>query len=299
MSRNEWPDPRTWPWSPQWVDTRDGRLHYVRTGHGPRVVFVHGTPTWSYEWRHALKALSSSHEVMALDHLGFGRSERPAEADYTPETHAARFREAMRVLAPAGGVSLVVHDYGGPIALDWVLDHADRVTHLVIVNTWMWPLHDDSSMRRMARLAGSGLFRILYRWLNASLRMIMPAAYADRTRLTPEIHAQYLAVFPDGDSRERVLFALAKSLLGSSRFYAGLWERRDRLADVPVTILWGMKDSALKPALLDRWREAVPHAAIRRFADAGHWPHEELPEEFTAAVADALRARAPERQRQV
>lgn len=288
MSDRVRPDPGTWPWPPQWVDVNDGRLHFVRTGAGPRVVFVHGTPTWSYEWRHVLKALSSTNEMIALDHLGFGRSERPAGADYSPEAHAVRFGQAMSQLVPTGGVALVVHDFGGPIALDWALENADRVTHLIIVNSWMWPLEDDPAMKRAARLAGSALMRVLYRRANASLRWIMPAAYGDRSRLTPEIHAHYLSVFPDADSRERVLFTLARSLAGSSRYYASLWNRRDRLGSVPVTVLWGMRDSAFKPAMLERWREAVPHASIRTFRDAGHWPHEELPVEFTEAVAQAL-----------
>lgn len=284
-----WPDPATWTWPPQWLRVRDGQLHYVRAGSGPRVVLVHGTPTWSYEWRHALETLKESHEAIAFDHLGFGRSERPYDADYTPEAHAARFREMMDALVPTGSVSLVLHDFGGPIGLDWALDHADRLSHLVIVNSWMWPLEEDPAMKRAARLAGSGLSRLLYRWVNASLRLIMPAAYGDRSRLTRVIHAQYLAAFPDADSRERVLFALAKSLLGSSRYYATLWERRDRLADVPVTIIWGMRDSAFKPVLLERWREAVPHATIQQIEGAGHWPHEEHPDEFNEVLNAALR----------
>ncbi|HSK17776.1 MAG TPA: alpha/beta fold hydrolase [Longimicrobiales bacterium] len=284
-----WPDPATWPWPPQWLRVADGRLHYVRAGSGPRVVLVHGTPTWSYEWRHALDVLKESHEAIAFDHLGFGRSERPPDADYSPEAHAARFHELMAGLVPADNVSLVLHDFGGPIGLDWALEHTDRLSHLVIVNSWMWPLEEDPSMKRAARLAGSGLSRLLYRWANASLRLIMPGAYGDRSRLTPAIHAQYLAAFRDADSRERALFALARSLLGSSRYYRTLWDRRDRLADVPVTIIWGMRDSAFKPALLERWREAVPHAAVRPIEGAGHWPHEELPEEFNAVLKAALR----------
>lgn len=288
MSERIWPDPETWQWPPQWVQVQEGRMHYVRVGSGPCVVLVHGTPTWSYEWRHALRTLSASHDVIAMDHLGFGRSDRPAEADYSPEAHAARFRQVMAELVSAGSVSLVVHDFGGPIALDWALDHADRIDHMVIVNSWMWPLEEDPAMKRPARLAGSWLSRVLYRRANASLRLIMPSAYGDRSRLTPAIHAQYLAPFPDADSRERVLFALAKSLTGSSRYYARLWERRGRLANVPVTIIWGMRDGAFRPTLLERWREGVPHAAVHPIDGAGHWPHEELPDEFNTALVDAL-----------
>jgi haloalkane dehalogenase len=286
--RAAWPDAETWPWQPSWLESGAGRLHYVREGDGPRVVLVHGTPTWSYEWRHVIRALRGTHEVVAVDHLGFGRSDRPETAVYTPEAHAARFSRAMTTLAPDGPVALVVHDFGGPIALDWVLENVHRISHLVIVNSWMWPLDDDPTMARAARLAGSGLFRLLYRHANASLRLVMPSAYGTRSRLTRSIHAQYLAPFAEADSRERVLFALAKSLAGSSRYYASLWSRRQRLADVPVTILWGMRDSAFKPSMLDRWKEALPHAAVHRFDDAGHWPHEELPDEFVRVLREVI-----------
>lgn len=289
----EWPDRTTWPWEPQWVEVDGGRMHCVRAGEGPRLVLVHGTPTWSYEWRHVIRQYATSHEVIAVDHLGFGRSERPVTASYSPESHARRFGQAMTRLAPDGQVTLVVHDFGGPIALDWALENARRLRHLVVVNSWMWPLTDDPAMARTARLAGSGLFRLMYRYMNASLRLIMPSAYGDRRRLTRDVHAQYLAAFPDADSRERVLFALARSLAGSTAFYATLWSRRERLVDVPASLLWGMKDSAFRPHMLERWQQALPHAAVHRFPEAGHWPQEEEPEQFGRVLADLLGTTGP------
>jgi haloalkane dehalogenase len=262
-------------------------LHYVDEGQGPTVVLVHGTPTWGFEWRHAIANLRASHRVIAPDHLGFGLSERPSTVNYSPPAHAARFREFIEQVAPSEPISLVVHDFGGPIALDWALDHAQRLRHLIVVNSWMWPF-DDPKMQRAARLAGGPVGRLLYRHLNASLKLLMPSVYADRKKLTPGVHAQYLSVFPDADSRERVLFALAQALLGSSAFYATLWERRATLAQVPMTVIWGMKDSAFPPAVLQRWKEAFPHGAIREVADAGHWPHEEQPEMFNAALREVL-----------
>lgn len=286
MSTPAWLDRAAWPYTPRHVTIDGARLHYVDEGEGPVVVLVHGTPTWSFEWRHVIAALRGHGRVVALDHLGFGLSDRPAEAGYRPEDHAARFRQFMAAVCPTGPVTLVVHDFGGPIALDWALDHPDRPAHVIVVNSWMWPFDDDPGMRRKARLASGALGRWLYRRFNASLRLIMPSAYGDRRRLTPAIHGHYLAVFPDADSRERVLFALAQSLLGSRAFFAGLWQRRDRLAAVDLHVIWGMRDSAFPPAMLARWQQTFPHARTTAVADAGHWPHEEAPE----AVAQAIRA---------
>lgn len=260
------------------------RVHYVEEGQGPTALLVHGTPTWSFEWRHVIAALRTRARVVAFDHLGFGLSERPPGAGYRPEDHAARFRRIVDALCPRGPLTLVLHDFGGPIALDWALDHPERLAHLVVTNTWMWPLADDPGMGWKARLAGGRLMRWLYRRFNASQTMIMPSAYAKKARLTSAIHRQYLEVFPDPDSRERVLFALATSLLGSSIFYASLWARRSRLAGVDVRVVWGTKDTAFPPRMLERWAEACPQALVTRLSDAGHWPHEECPEAYVRAL---------------
>ena len=284
MSTPEWLDRAGWPYTPRFVALPEGRLHYVDEGTGDTVVLVHGTPTWSYEWRHVIAGLKGAHRMVALDHLGFGLSDRPSDAGYAPEDHARRFRAAMAHLAPADPITLVVHDFGGPIALDWALDHAARLARVVVVNSWMWSFDDDPSMRRKAAMIRGAVGRWLYRRLNASQRLIMPSAYGDRRRLTPAIHEQYLRLFPDPDSRERVLFALAKSLLGSSVFFDRLWQRRDQLAGVPVHLLWGMRDTAFPSSFLERWQQALPHAHTTRIDAAGHWPHEEEPEAFVRAL---------------
>ncbi len=61
--------------------------------------------------------------------------------------------------------------------------------------------------------------RFMYRTFSFSLRVLVPSSYGDRKKLTLAIHHQYLSVFPDHDSRERVLHALAKSLNGSAAYF--------------------------------------------------------------------------------
>lgn len=282
-----WLDRLQWPYEGRRCAVEGGTLHYVDEGTGAPLVLVHGTPTWGFEWRHVVAALRDRYRVVVPDHLGFGLSSRPVDADYRPEAHAARFEDFMARVLPDQRVSLVVHDFGGPIALAWALAHAHRLASLTLLNTWMWSFADDPTMWRRAGLVDNAFGRLLYRHANASLRLLMPSAYADRRRLTREIHRQYLAPFPDSDSRERVLFALARALRGSSAFYADLWERRAVLAGVPMAIVWGMRDSAFLPPVLERWVAAFPRAVVTRVDDAGHWPHEEAP----GAVIAALRSR--------
>jgi haloalkane dehalogenase len=153
----------------------------------------------------------------------------------------------------------------------------------------MWPFDDDAAMRRRAALAGGAVGRWLYRRANLSLTVIMPSAYGDRRALTPAIHRHYLEVFRETTARVTVLHALARALLGSSAHYASLLSRVDRLRARPTLIVWGMKDSAFQPSLLDRRTSLLPAAGVVRLDTAGHWPHEEQP----GAVGDAIAAWLP------
>lgn len=278
-----WLDRSEYPFRSRWLRLPSGEaMHYVDEGEGEAVLFVHGTPTWSFEWRHLIRAVSGRFRCIAPDHLGFGLSDRPRDGAYTPEWHArnlAAFVEAVGVER----LTLVVHDFGGPIGLPLALQSRRRVARLVLLNTWLWSVRGDRAMERVARLIGGRLGRWLYERLNFSLRVIMPQAWADRSALTAETHAQYLAPFPDAWSRGAVLWRLAQSLLGSSSYYESLWQRSAMLRELPALIVWGTKDPAFRPHHLARWREALPEARVVELP-AGHWPHEERPEEVGAEV---------------
>jgi len=261
----------------------DGEMHYVDEGSGPPILFVHGTPTNSYEFRHLIAALSNRFRCIAPDHLGFGESSRPQAFAYTPEAHARVLNEFVERLG-LNNFTLVVHDFGGPIGLPLALVVNSRVNRLVMLNTWAWPLDDDPNMARGATFIGGALGRFLYRYANASLRLIMPSAYGDKKKLTKEIHRRYLEVFRDRDARVLVLHALAKSLLGSRAHYQSLLDRIERLRAVPVLIVWGMKDTAFQPYQLERWRRLLPEAQVETIAAAGHWPHEEEPARVIEAI---------------
>jgi haloalkane dehalogenase len=284
-----WLDREAYPFQLRRAAVPGGTLSYVDEGAGAPVLFAHGTPTGSFEWRHLIRALAAEHRCIAPDHLGFGLSDRPADADYSPEAHARRFAAFADAL-DVRDATLVVHDYGGPIALPWARANRARVRRLVVLNSWMWSFADDPVMQRRARLAGGRVARWLYRWGNASLRMLMPSVYGDRTKLTRAIHRQYLAPFRSRRARGDVLWALARGIDGSAAHFDGLWRERAALADVPALVLWGMRDGAFRRPMLERWRAITPQARFVELPDAGHWPHEEAPDLVVREVRAFLAA---------
>jgi len=282
-----WLDRTAYPFAPRFARLSAGQVHYVDEGQGEPVVLVHGTPTWSFEYRHLIRAMMGSQRVIAFDHLGFGLSERPSGFGYRPEDHARVFAAFIESLG-LERFTLLVHDFGGPIALPYAVAHPERIARLVVINSFMWPF-EDPQLVKQARFAGSAVGRFLYRYLNFSLRVLLPLAYGDKRRLTPRAHAQYLAPFRERGARVQVLWALARSLLASRAHYANLWDQRARLGKIPALVLWGTRDRAFPATYLERWRGALPHAHVEALADAGHWPHEEAPELVEAALSRFLR----------
>jgi len=287
-----WLDRDAYPFEQRSLQLADGRVHYLDEGVGEPILFVHGTPSWSFEYRSLIRELRASRRCIAFDHLGFGLSERPAAFGYRPEDHARVFADFVAALG-LQRFTLVVHDFGGPIALPFAEAHPERIARLVVLNSFMWPF-DDPKLAREARFAGSRIGRLLYRYLNFSLRVLMPLAYGDRRRLTPRVHAQYLAPFRARAARQSVLWTLARSLLGSHAHYAKLWANRARLARIPSLVLWGTRDRFFPESYVERWRQALPHAKIEALGDAGHWPHEEQPELVLEALTRFLAERDAE-----
>jgi haloalkane dehalogenase len=202
------------------------------------------------------------------DHLGFGLSDRPPGWSYRPEDQA---RNLARLIETLGlkDLTLVVHDYGGPIGLAYALDHPENVRRLVLFNTWMWSFAGDRSVEWVAWILGGRLGRYLYERRGFSVRVMFRYAVADRRRYTRAVERQYLAAL-DGHAT----WVYAREILGSSAWYDGLWRRRDRIARTPAILIWGMRDPAFA-RYLPRWREVFEQTEVVQLADCGHAPPEE------------------------
>jgi pimeloyl-ACP methyl ester carboxylesterase len=277
-----WLDRAEYPFTSRFIEIEGARMHYVDEGQGPPLLLVHGTPTWSFLYRHLVKGLRDRFRCVAPDHLGFGLSDKPAGDAYRPADQARRLATFVAALG-LEDLTLAVHDFGGPIGLAWALDRPASVRRLVIFNTWMWSLAGDRTVARASRLLSSAVGRVLYERLGFSLNVLFRRAVKDRTRYTRAVHAQYAAPLRDPAARHAT-WIYARELLGSSDWFAGLWQRRERLETIPALLAWGTKDPAFGRHL-PRWRSVFRRAEVLAWDDVGHAPPEERGPESAAAIA--------------
>jgi haloalkane dehalogenase len=274
-----WLDKTLYPFSPGRFATPEGEMSYVDEGRGPPVLLVHGTPSWSFEFRGVIAELAGKRRVIAPDHLGFGLSDKPATGLDVPD-HARRLRALVESL-DLRELTLVVHDFGGPIALPLALE-TDRVRRVVVINSWMWPSEGDPRVARIDRLVRSPVGRFLYRRLGFSARVLLPSAFGDKRRLTRQVKRHYQAPLATRADREGT-YAFALALRSADPHVAKLWARRDELRS-RLSIVWGDRDPLITSVHRDRWVSAFPEADLTRVPDAGHFVAEERPEVVAAQV---------------
>ena len=124
----------TWPFAPHFCDAAGFRQHYIDEGSGRPIVLLHGQPTWGYIWRRFVAPLAKTHRVIVPDHMGFGKSETPADRTYTLRTHVENLTALIDSL-DLRDITLVMQDWGGPIGIGYAVRHPERVHSFVLMNT--------------------------------------------------------------------------------------------------------------------------------------------------------------------
>jgi len=298
--KTDWSFNGAWPYKPKWFETAEGRMHYVDEGphDAPPVVMVHGNPTWGYLYRRFIDALvANGYRAIAMDHLGFGRSDKPDDAAlYQIPRHAARC-EALLESLDLKNATIVVQDWGGPIGLPWAARHPERVERLFILNTFFQRPKGPVPLPLILRLFRTPVVgEVLVKGLHAFVRgFLFKAGLARPENLSKNDRAAYLAPHPNWSSRTGIL-AFPRQIPSDatgpiSDFVAGLNDLLvPAFAQKPVRIVWPMKDVAFRPETLEgMWMPDFPHAQVTRVEDAGHFIQEDAYEVVIPALLDFLK----------
>lgn len=272
------------PFESKFFTTPSGhRMHLVDEGAGEPIVFVHGNPAWSFEFRHLIKGLRSDFRCIAPDHIGFGLSSRSdRRRDHHPAALAREFTALIDYLE-LSDMTLFLTDRGGPIGLEFARKQPDRVKRIVIANTWCWPVADDLHFKSFSFLMSSWVGQYLIRHRNFFVNRVMPKAVGNRAVLAPEIMAHYRMAMPTPDARSASA-ALPGHIVGATDWLRSIWSERAAFVNYPALIFWGLKDIASRKKELDRWKSELSDAESHELQGCGHFLAEEAPEKLVDAL---------------
>ena len=267
-------------------------LRYLDEGTGPEVLLcVHGNPTWSFYYRKVIERFSSDYRVIAVDHVGCGRSDKPSRAafPYTLSSH----RDNLIALIDAldiQRITLIAHDWGGAIGLSSVLERMPKLQRVVLLNTGAFP--PPYLPMRIAACRAPVLGSLAVRGLNAFARAAITMAMS-RNRMTPDVARGLLAPYDSWKNRVAIdAFVRDIPMTPQHVTYktlADLEQRLPDLAEIPSLLVWGMQDWCFRPECLRRFEAVWPQATAIEIADAGHYILEDAPQETLDAISRFLK----------
>lgn len=253
-------------------------MHYLDEGprDAPAVLMVHGNPTWSFYYRNLVLALRDQYRCIVPDHIGCGLSDKPGLEHYDYRL-ASRIGDLTALIDSLGlqqPLTLVVHDWGGPIGMTWAVRHPRQVARLVILNTAAFPLPPGSKMpTALALVRDTWLGAWLVLHLNAFAGLAARVGFSKRPGKM--IRDGYTGPYDSPANRIATLrFVQDIPLDENDPGFDILLETAEHLArlkNYPCLIAWGQKDFVFDEPFLRQWTEIYPQATVHRLPDCGHY----------------------------
>jgi haloalkane dehalogenase len=269
-----------------WAPRGDHRI-YVRDypGEEPSHVLMHGFPDNLHLYDRLVPRLNPPRRVVTFDFLGWGRSDKPAGYPYTAANQTGDLDAVITHLGLDRPV-LVAHDASGPPAIDWALDNPERVSALVLLNTyygWMPSLRPPEAIllfslpfvRNLARwlvVHSDGLDRRLFTWQVG--RFI--SNLVDRRQVVTQLYEQFRPERP-------AFFSLNADLLGTTI------SRRGKFAEMrsftrPVRIIFGAADPYLNAGVAKQFHRLFPTSDLFLLPNARHYVQIDDPVEVARLI---------------
>ncbi|HEU5023306.1 MAG TPA: alpha/beta fold hydrolase [Spirillospora sp.] len=287
----------TFPFSPHYSSAPGFRMHYADEGTGPVLLCLHGEPTWGYLYRHLIKDLSRTHRVVVPDHMGFGKSETPENRTYWLQDHIDNLEALVQDLK-LRNITLIAHDFGGPVGMGLLARRPELISRVVGVNapTPFGQPDLEAALTANAeqapwfqwimRAGGDGtLDDVLGELRYNILSTLKLNGFQDNSLITPTWIRAYAQAFP---TRTATLGALgwAKGFaLGTHQFEVPSARAQQRAAEIPALAIWGLEDRTLHAKnFLPLYRAAFPHGLVSELPEAGHYSLEDDPRTISALL---------------
>ena len=255
----------------KFVTVFGARIHYVDVGAGPTVILLHGLADDVGVWGAVMPALAAKHRVIALDQVGFGRSDKPL-LNYRVSTFVD-FLDGFLNELKIKRASLVGNSLGGWVAADFALKHPDRIERLV--------LSDAAGYAALAKTMDPRALNALHLASREDIRYLGPLTFRDK-RFYEDVDLAFKQRVTAGDGYT------VSQILGSMIRGEDVLDGQLGAIEKPTLILWGRDDKLIPVSFAARFNKEINASQLRIIDGCGHMPHVECAEKFNHALLQFL-----------
>ncbi len=279
------------PRAQEWIDQcdtlisrRGHRIAFRRRGQGPTVLMLHGFPTWSYDYAEVADDLAADHDVITLDFLGYGASDKPNPYEYSV-AESADVVEDLAAHLHLDSVRLVIHDYGGIVGQE-LIGRAQAgqlrftIDSVVLLNCGIvYSAYRPTRMQKLLILPVIG--RLLAgRITRGRFRSALDGARGSRITDT-EFDDLWHGVSRQGGHKIAHLLIRYNAERAA---HHGRWEQALADWEGPLHLVWGLDDPVSGAHVLEKATAVLPRAEVTELHGVGHFPPSEAPQAVAAAV---------------
>jgi pimeloyl-ACP methyl ester carboxylesterase len=256
------------------------RLHYVKDGQGSPIIFQHGFGQSWRQWKNQLAEFAKDHEVVAVDMPGFADSDKPAEVEKYKMRNLTAYITGLADQLGYTKFTLVAHNLNG---FGWIYAafYPDRLEKAVIINAphpnvmnneWRNNPEQAKASQYVPKIQAPDGEKFLSDNNFAMIRNFMGIDHLkERGVLSREEYENIMDII----SRPGTMTAWCNYYRASPT--KGLDKQADPakkllplMVNVPTLVIWGMKDHALLPCLLNGLEEYVPDLTVKRVPEGTH-----------------------------
>jgi pimeloyl-ACP methyl ester carboxylesterase len=278
------------------VEVDGATVHYQEFGDktNPTLLLIHGYTASTYVWKTVAPMLADANfHVVAVDLLGFGYSDKPAQFDYTIASQARMIERFMNRLG-IGKATIIGSSYGGAVASTLALDYAERVEKLVLVGA---VCNDEVLENPILKLAAIPVLGEVLTPFMLDSKLLSKRRM--KKTLAPDSH--HLITNERVESVIRPLKAkdAHHSVLASARNWdANRIQEDAHLINQPTLLIWGENDTVIPIHNGQCLYDSVLNSRLVILKNCGHLPQEEKPQKFVELVSDFCRSRKGEIEKQ-
>jgi len=280
------PRARDWIAQCETLVSRQGhRLAFRRQGTGPTVVLLHGFPTWSYDYAAVATDLARDHDVITLDFLGYGASDKPNPYEYSVTESADSVEDLMASLK-SSSAHFVVHDYGGIVGQELVGRQLAgrlpfRITALTVLNCGIvYSAYRPTRVQKLLNTPVIGRLvagRVSARTLRSGLANVW-----GMSKLSDEEFDELWQGI-SRDNGHKLAHLLIRYNTERAQHHRR-WEEALAAWEGPLHLIWGLDDPVSGRHVLEQATRMLPRAVVTELDGVGHFPQAEAPEAVAAAI---------------